>query len=452
MLKKIFSISVSFLFVISTSLPAQQLGLHFMEDVWQVNHTNPAKAPDQKVIWSFPNVYGNFTHSAFSFNNLTTTNSEGLQVLDSRQLIANLEDRNFFNLQTSAETFNLAISVLNMQFSLHHAIKFNGSISYPKTLAQFIFEGNAPFIGQSLEIAPSFNLTAYNEIGLGFNVRLAKLHIGGRLKALTGLANLSSDMASIQLQTDEDIYQLNLTSDYLINAAGGVGLDFDATNFDPQFDIDNYSIADMLKINRGWGIDLGATFQVNDRLNVAASIIDLGFIKWSENATNLTSQGSYSFEGFDIDDFINEEGVEFQTNVDSLYDIFNFVSTNNSFTTYLPAKIYLSATYKVAPIFRAGGLLYLENQRGKTYKAIALNGTLHLGRIFSLGAVYSIYNRSFSNIGLNFQLKLGPVQFFGASDNVLAALRPTDSRGTNGRIGLNLVFGKRGVKLPVVGD
>lgn len=450
MLKNIIPFIAGLFLFTASSLQAQQLGLHFMDNVWQVNHTNPAKAPDQKVIFSFPNAYGNFTHSAVSFNNLISTNAEGTRFLDSEQLIANLKDNNFLNLQASAETFNVAVSVLNMQFSLHHAVKFNGILRYPKSLVQLAFQGNAPFIGQEINVAPSFNFLAYNEIGVGFNMRLANLDVGGRIKALTGIGTLSSDRASIKLRTDADIYQLSLSSDYQINAAGILDLDINGSDFSADL-TDSYNLGDFLKINRGWAIDLGAQYKVNDQLTVAASIVDLGFIRWKENAANFTSQGEFEFEGLTIDNFIDEDEVAFNIDQDSILDIFNFTQTNEAFTTYLPSKIYLSGTYKVTPLFRAGGLIYLENQKGKTFKALSLNGTLLVGRIFHFGATYSIYNKKYDNIGLNFQLKLGPVQFFGVSDNILAAFRPANSRGTNGRFGMNLVFGKRGVKLPIVG-
>ncbi len=452
MFKNIFTLLFClFAFGLQT-LQAQQLGLHFMDNVWQTNHTNPAKAPDQKVIFSFPNVYSGFSHSALSFNDLTSVNDQGKTVLNSKQLLANLEDQNYLGIQASAESFNLAITVLNMQFSLHHAVKFNGILNYPKSLVQFALEGNAPFIGQEINIAPSLNLLAYNEFGLGFNMRLAKLHVGGRIKMLNGMGTISTENADISIRTDEEIYQLGLTSDYQINAAGVVALDIANNDFNPDVDFDQYSVGDFLKINRGWGLDIGAQYQLNDKLTLAASIVDLGYINWKENTVNLKSQGNFEFGGLKIDDFINDDQIEVNISEDTILNTFNFVESREAFTTFLPSKVYLSGTYQVLPIFRAGGLIYLENQKGKTFKALSLNGTLVLKRIFHLGATYSIYNRSYSNVGLNFQLKLGPIQLFGVSDNVLAAMRPANSRGTNFRFGLNLVFGKRGVKIPVVGE
>ena len=76
-----------------STLSAQELGLHFMNNVWQSNLTNPAISPDQKIIFSFPSGYGNFAHSAIAFNDAIITTSEGVKKIDGARLVAGLEDR-----------------------------------------------------------------------------------------------------------------------------------------------------------------------------------------------------------------------------------------------------------------------------------------------------------------------------------------------------------------------
>lgn len=47
----------------------------------------------------------------------------------------------------------------------------------------------------------------------------------------------------------------------------------------------------------GFGIDLGASYKIWDNLTVSASVLDLGFISWSKNATKIASANS---SGIDI--------------------------------------------------------------------------------------------------------------------------------------------------------
>src|SRR6185312_2047695 len=72
-------------------------------------------------------------------------------------------------------------------------------------------------------------------------------------------------------------------------------------NFDDGFSLSNYSG------NTGFGFDLGATFKPFDKLTLAASLVDIGAIKWTNNTYQYTldkSKANYTFEGVDISKLI----------------------------------------------------------------------------------------------------------------------------------------------------
>jgi hypothetical protein len=58
--------------------------------------------------------------------------------------------------------------------------------------------------------------------------------------------------------------------------------------------------------NAGFGVDLGASFVVTDRLTVSASITDAGFIKWKSDVTSLKARGTIELSGLDLQDVYNE--------------------------------------------------------------------------------------------------------------------------------------------------
>ena len=64
----------------------------------------------------------------------------------------------------------------------------------------------------------------------------------------------------------------------------------------------------------------------------------------------------------------------------------------------------------------------------------------------SLGASYAIRHKRFDNLGLNMSVKLGPVQIYAVTDNLITAIKNYDSSTMNLRFGLNLVFGKPSIK------
>jgi hypothetical protein len=85
---------------------------------------------------------------------------------------------------------------------------------------------------------------------------------------------------------------------------------------------------------------------------------------------------------------------------------------------------------------------------------MALSGQTELFKGFTIGAVYVVRNKRFDNFGVNTSLKIGPLQVFAATDNLLTLLQGSNSNTINIRAGLNLVFGKmeKSSKLKVEDD
>ena len=103
--------------------------------------------------------------------------------------------------------------------------------------------------------------------------------------------------------------------------------------------------------------------------------------------------------------------------------------------------------------------LYSSFVRKRWRRGLGVAYNYHLGHFLSATASYSIYNRSYSNVGLGVSLNLGPVELYCLTDNVLAwgTLNPSQNlsadgqsisvdtrRVKNGQIhfGMNLTFGR----------
>ena len=103
--------------------------------------------------------------------------------------------------------------------------------------------------------------------------------------------------------------------------------------------------------------------------------------------------------------------------------------------------------------------LYSSFVRKRWRRGLGIAYNYHLGNFLSATASYSIYNRSYSNVGLGVSVNLGPVELYCLTDNILAwgMLNPTDNLGgnsqainidtrkvKNGQIhfGMNLTFGR----------
>ncbi len=435
MLRKLFFI----LFFASTvcALSAQQeLSLHFLRNTWQSSKTNPAFMTEHKVHYGLPGLYFNIAHTGPSYNDVVVTSTTGENVLDISRVLKSLSNNNQLFTNFEVETTSVSFGIKNIRFSFNHAMKFNAFLDYPKDLVELAWNGNAQFIDETIEIGPDFQAFAYNEFGLGAAMKFLNVTAGARVKILTGIGDVSSDRTDASLYTDPDIYQLTFTTDYRINSSSFLAYDQDG---DFSLDFGEFSFDKITTPNLGVAVDLGATINLKN-IKIAASIIDLGAIKWSENTKNYTSRGAYTYEGLDVSDIINDDDVSFEETLDTLQEIFDFTETTGSYSTMLPTKVYLSGTYRVNDMFKVGGLFYSEIYRGTIFPAFATSASVNIGKILSVGAVYAIRNKTYDNVGLNATVKFGPVQLFAVTDNIISVFQPYDSRNVNARFGLNMAF------------
>lgn len=407
-----------------------------MENVWQSTKTNPALMMPQKTIYALPSVFLNYHHTLASYNDVVFKNAEGSRVLDLDNVLNRLDGNNFVRMNADIDLFGVTFGTKLWRASLSHSFKTRALVSYPDELVQMGWNGNADFIGQTVDIGPSFQTMAYSELAAGFAVDLVKFTVGGRLKLLSGIFDASTSASTINLTTEDAYYNTAAATNYQINLSA-LGTYGDLDDFDPQFD---FGPGDLLTQNLGVALDLGIQYKFSEKLTFAASLLDIGRIGWKANTTNFISRGEYTYEGLDLSEILRDEDEDFGEIVDTLEAIFDFQETNQSYSTALPAKLYLSANYRLNDFFRFGGLIYTERFRGNSFSGCALSATADLTKIFSFGAVYSVFKNTYDNVGLNAMIKLGPVQFYGVTDNVMAAFKPLDARNVNVRVGMNLAF------------
>ena len=435
MLRKLIPLILTFFFV-SSSFAQQELGLHFMKNIWQSSKTNPAFTTQSNIHFSIPSFYYNISHTGATYNDFVIKNDKGENVLDMGAVIDQMEAQNQLFSSVETETFSFSIGVKNLKLSFNHAIKFNTFLDYPKELVQLAWNGNSQFVDQTVSIGPDAQAFAYNEFGVGVAGKLFNVSAGARLKILTGIGDVSTERTRAEVYTDPDVYQLTFTTDYLINTSSFFSYE---GGEDFEIDFGEASFNDLFASNLGTAIDLGATFKVGN-VDLSASVVDLGFIGWKKLSKNYHSQGTYTYDGVDISGIIRDDSISFAGALDSIGEVLDFKETNRNYTTMLPTKVYLSASYDLGVNWSFGGLFYTEIYRGKVYPAIAASARARFGKILSIGATYAIRNKTYDNLGLNATVKLGPVQFFGVSDNVIAAFKPYDSRNSNLRFGVNLLF------------
>lgn len=434
------------LLLASVSVKAQEhLVLYNMETIPQRMYANPALLPFSNINIGLPvisNTYLSFSNSGFRYRDLIRRRSDDSLYIDPDFMISKLKDNNYLISHINTDLLSFSFRVKKNFFTFNATEKVNFRFRYSKDLMTFLWKGNGGSVGETLNFNLGLDATHYREYGLGYAREMNdKLTVGGKLKYLYGMENIWTERSDVSLTTDPLYFALTAGSDIRVNTAG---LDSAAAE-----DIDNVSSYLFKRKNVGGAVDLGGVYKVTDKIKVSASLLDIGFINWKSNVKNYVStdpNATFTYHGIKLGDFVNDSSnVEdaFESTIDSLADKFSIDSRVETYKTWLPPQMYIGGNYYINDLNNAGIVLYGTRYDKKFFPGVSLSYNTRVGRWLGASVAYSIYNRSYSNIGAGLSLNAGPVQFYVLSNNVLGAFLPQGAKNLHLQFLLNLTFGRK---------
>jgi len=441
MLKKIIAAVSSLLFILPL-FAQQELGLHFMRDNWHANETNPAIIRDKGGVFRLPGLYNGLAFDGPNYKQLITT-VNGEPVININSVIDYLDDENVIKDDFTLQTIGFAFSIKKKWlFSFGHSIKYHTFFRYPKKLAQVIYQGNAQFIGENINIGNELQLSGFHSLDMGLAYRAGKLTVGVKAKFMSGFVDLSTDPAhnDVNFYTDPDIYQITLDGDYILNTSNS--LDYRSYNdFDVDLNFGTFTTDKFFDGNTGWAFDLGLRYET-DKWDLAASAIDISNgITWKSRVTNYIVQDSFLYEGLDFSGALTGgDSPDFGSTLDSIEQIFQPKEAANNYTSNIPHKVYLSALYKANDRVRVGAVYFNENFHNQNSYAIGLHVNFDVAKWFNAGVTYSITEDTYDNLGMSLMLHGKTFQLFGATDNILDIFNPVKGNNFAIRLGGNLFF------------
>jgi opacity protein-like surface antigen len=437
-----------FCLFLAANLSGQQaLMLHSLPDLWHANSLNPAFFPEGKrIAVGLPAYTLDANHSGNVTYNDLFRQVDGNTVIDLGGAIEKLDPENKVRYDQRVETVSLGLRSKNDKwaFQFGHAIQQSGYVNYTKSLAQVLWNGNAPYLGETLEIGPKANIFDWHEWSVGVARRFGKVDIGVRGKFLTGAGLVRSDENQnyMSVYTDPDIYQLTLKTDYkfysssIVSAIDTAGLGFNivSSSFGSKPSTEN----------TGFALDFGLNAKLSENLSINASVLNLGgSITWKKDAASFTSVAEYTYEGATIPglDIINgTDSLDFDAKLDTLNDIFQFEKQAATFDSELPLTVTAGAQFKLSEKWSLGFSAFYMRFEDETNTALGVSARWLPLRWLSLGAMYGANSRSASNLGFHVALMPGPVQVYFLSDNLLNVFSPNNSPAVNLRMGASVVF------------
>jgi hypothetical protein len=439
---KKFLFSGSLLIILSlVSFGQQDLTLYYMDRIPQVQLVNPGFIPESKYNFGIPvlsSQYFSAGNSGFNIN----------AIKDVDKLVDRLGRRNHATVFYRPELFSAGINVKDNYFTFGVTEQVNFRFVYPKDLFLFIWEGNGEsLLGRRADMdGLAVNFNHYREYAFGYAKKLmdGRLSVGTRIKYLNGFSNIYTRSSKLGLYTDNETnHHLTLDGEMEVNTSG-------PNVFAADFDINP---SDFIKSpNTGLAFDFGANYMVNEKISVSASLLDLGYINWRNDVRSFKqNEFNFTYSGLDLNSlFVNNGDTTGTTQgiTDSLNNTFRVDSSSASYRTPLTSRFMIGGLYKLHKNHSAGALLYGEIYRGAIRPAFTLSMNTKVQRWLSATFSYSMFNRSYNNLGLGLSLNLGSFQFYTVTDNFLAPLMPTSAKNVHVRFGFNITAGRP--KKPVV--
>lgn len=451
-MNKISLLVIACIFSIQSISFSQNNTLYNSTLIPQSHQANPAYLLPYKFYMNMP-VVGSFNiaigSTGFTLADALVSTDTTLTI-DVDNIINIISDREylFTNIDYQGLLVGFTINKKH-QFSLGQQLHIVNEFHYSKDFLSFLWYGNGyeKFIGKDLNFSNlGLNSMVYSEYALHYSGKINdKISIGITPKILFGRAYINTLNSSFSFYTSPNIDTVSASASIEVNTAGLPSLlDTSGAAIDP-LGIFTSSFGNM-----GFAADLGVMYKPIDKLDISASIINLGSISWKSNArTYYTNEASFSFSGIDINELLGSSsdttGSDSTASVmdsvlQQLIEDFKLKEREEKFSTALPIDFYLGGQYHFNNYFSANSLFHGRIYAGKFTPSFTVGANATLKRILELSLSYTIMPRSFNNVGVGLAANLGPVQLYVVSDNILGLTRIDYTKYLNVRFGMNIVM------------
>jgi hypothetical protein len=423
--------------------------LYNMNNVPQSVYANPAFIPNSRINVSLPVIGGtNLTASRNDFETDVFTENGNRIVFDANKFVNGLDPENFVSTTLNLDMFHIGFAAGRNYFHLNATERFNMEVVFPKEAAILLSEvynsdNLSDLFGQNVNIQ-NFGINQFHirEIGVGWGrIINQNLTVGAKYKFLYGVSSVQTKTSAFILDTD-----ISSLSDTL---SGFASFDLNTSGVNDYWE-GNYANLVVANRNFGHAIDLGASYELNERYKFSVAILDLfSGVTWKTNVRNYRTDGvAIELSPVSVENIRNRNDSSlFQSLgnlVDSLGEQLEIDPTFESYETDLPTRVNLYAGYFIAPKLEVGLLsqnLFYRNT-SRYYLKAQINARLK--RFLQAQFSYALLDEdeATTNIGLGLALNLGFLQFYVMSENVLAPVYYHDNLNPTVMFGLNLTFGR----------
>lgn len=438
-----------FLLVMSAlGASAQDMTAYFVEGSTFRSQLNPAFAP-LRGYTSIPlvgsiqvDVSGNMPFGALLFDNGGKLAAFTDESISADAVLGRLSASNDMSIDSRIGLVGFGKYARNRRnfWSVDLGLNIDAEINAPRELFTFLKGGEAADIRNA-----HISLQSYADASFNYSFRLIpRLYLGLRAKAIIGMMgmDLALDRFDVSMGTDR----------WYADVAGSIEMNGISEELQTGDRIDFSQIGDYIDVaslakpsGYGGAIDIGATYDITNWLQLSASVNDLGFVKWGNKSTRR-----FEFEqSVSSDDISIVDGkVEYPEDID-LDNVKLTVVDGKASTQRLATRINVGADFEFLDHRLGVGVLYnVRICANKSYHT--LMGSVNAHPLYWLGitAAYSAIDNKAGAVSLALNLCPSWINFYIATDVLLgkhiAYMIPDRGSKANITFGLAIPVGRWG--------
>jgi len=454
-----------FLFLMSLGFSQNKQLLYGLEDVPQSLMVNPGGKIKNEAFFGIP----------FLSQIYLSAGSSGVTVFDIFQqsntsinerigsIIHDMENSDFFTIHQQMELINFGWRSKNgTLYSGGLYQEMDMILYFPKDMAILAWEGNSDYLNRVFNFGDinlrADLLTVYH---FGINKEINEnFTVGVRAKLYSSMFNVMSTANSGTFITvlgdgsqntfEHQLRELNL----LLNTSGYTTLKEGGNS-----QIMNSLLArSLFGGNLGVGIDIGATYSINDKWTLSGSVLDVGAIFHSQGVESYAITGDYVLDGIELlfPGINDEDSIPYYDNLESeITEQIPIDTLNSSYTQWRPTKFNLGLQYNIGGDRRSQpcdcrsssrrqneqiiGLHLFGVKRPKSLQyAATLSYYNKLNRLLAVKLSYTVDPFSATNFGLMVITTSRKFNFFIAGDNILHYSNLAKANSISLQLGLNI--------------
>lgn len=394
---------------------------------------------------------------------------EGANINDElRSVIFRLNSRDFININQQLDIINIGFKLKNdkdyLSFGFYQ--EFDLLSYYPKDLAILFYQGNTDGNG-NINLDNSTDISEINfkseMIGVfhaGISRKInEKLNIGARAKLYSGAFNLQSlnNKGNFSTRLDQ-----NNNFQHIFNDVNATFRSSGLSSIKGKTFIGNAIKNILIGGNLGLGFDVGFTYHLEENLTISGSVLDIGFISYSNDVETYKVKGDIEINGIGLIDPPVDDTLDYWENLSE--DFNRQIPKDTIHKTYVSLrspKINGSIQYGFGEPKRkrktiacadlnnkqtigyqneVGIQLYSIFRPVKPQFATTLFYSRSVSDFLKAKITYTVDSYSLSNIGLGFSTHLGNFNLYATADNLLSYKNIYGSEKISILVGMNLIF------------